>query len=141
MNIGVAIALPQERGGGLVVATIRNADRKSIRVISAETKALSEKARTRGLTVDEMGDSTFTISNLGMFGVDDFTAIINPPNSAILAAGAAIQKPVVRDGELAVGYEMNATLSNDHRVVDGATAAQYLVSLREYIENPAQILV
>ena len=141
VNIGVAIALPQERGGGLVVATIRNADRKSIRVISAETKALSEKARTRGLTVDEMGDSTFTISNLGMFGVDDFTAIINPPNSAILAAGAAIQKPVVRDGELAVGYEMNATLSNDHRVVDGATAAQYLVSLREYIENPAQILV
>ncbi|MBG84808.1 MAG: pyruvate dehydrogenase complex dihydrolipoamide acetyltransferase [Phycisphaerae bacterium] len=141
VNIGVAIALPQERGGGLVVATIRNADRKSIRVISAETKALSEKARTRGLTVDEMADSTFTISNLGMFGVDDFTAIINPPNSAILAAGAAIQKPVVRDGELAVGYEMNATLSNDHRVVDGATAAQYLVSLREYIENPAQILV
>tara|TARA_B100001059_G_scaffold195821_1_gene200465 strand:- start:12317 stop:13648 length:1332 start_codon:yes stop_codon:yes gene_type:complete len=141
VNIGVAIALPQERGGGLVVATIRNADRKSIRVISAETKALSEKARTRGLTVEEMSDSTFTISNLGMFGVDDFTAIINPPNSAILAAGAAIQKPVVRDGELAVGYEMNATLSNDHRVVDGATAAQYLVSLREFIENPAQILV
>lgn len=141
VNIGVAIALPQERGGGLVVATIRNADRKSIRVISAETKALSEKARTRGLTVEEMSDSTFTISNLGMFGVEDFTAIINPPNSAILAAGAAIQKPVVRDGELAVGYEMNATLSNDHRVVDGATAAQYLVSLREYIENPAQILV
>lgn len=141
VNIGVAIALPQERGGGLVVATIRNADRKSIRVISAETKALSEKARTRGLTVEEMADSTFTISNLGMFGVDDFTAIINPPNSAILAAGAAIQKPVVRDGELAVGYELNATLSNDHRIIDGATAAQYLVSLREYIENPAQILV
>ena len=141
VNIGVAIALPPERGGGLVVATIRNADRKSIRVISAETRALSEKARTRGLTVDEMSDSTFTISNLGMFGVDEFTAIINPPNSAILAAGAAIQKPVVRNGELAVGYEMNVTLSNDHRVIDGATAAQYLISLREYIENPAQILV
>ncbi|MBG80147.1 MAG: hypothetical protein CMJ39_05485 [Phycisphaerae bacterium] len=141
VNIGVAIALPVESGGGLVVATIRDADRKSIRVISAETRALSEKAKTRGLTVDEMADSTFTISNLGMFGVDDFTAIINPPNSAILAVGGAIQKPVVRDGELAVGHEMKVTLSNDHRVIDGATAAQYLVSLREYIENPAQILV
>ena len=141
VNIGVAIALPVESGGGLVVATIRDADRKSIRVISAETRALSEKAKTRGLTVDEMADSTFTISNLGMFGIDDFTAIINPPNSAILAVGGAIQKPVVRDGELAVGHEMKVTLSNDHRVIDGATAAQYLVSLRGYIENPAQILV
>lgn len=141
VNIGVAIALPAEKGGGLVVATIRNVDRKSIRIISAETRALSEKARTRGLTVDEMSDSTFTISNLGMYGITDFTAIINPPNSAILAVGSAIEKPVVRNGELAVGNEMTVTLSNDHRVVDGATAAQYLVSLREYIENPAQILV
>ena len=141
VNIGVAIALPVESGGGLVVATIRDADRKSIRVISAETRALSEKAKTRGLTVEEMAESTFTISNLGMFGIDDFTAIINPPNSAILAVGGAIQKPVVRDGELAVGHEMKVTLSNDHRVIDGATAAQYLVSLRRYIENPAQILV
>ncbi|MCH2134608.1 MAG: 2-oxo acid dehydrogenase subunit E2 [Phycisphaerales bacterium] len=141
VNIGVAVALPDERGGGLVVATIRDADRKSIRVISAETRALSEKARTRGLTVEEMADSTFTISNLGMFGITDFTAIINPPNSAILAVGSALEKPVVRNGELVVGHEMTVTLSNDHRVVDGATAAKYLVSLREIIENPAQILV
>ncbi|MEE2906437.1 MAG: dihydrolipoamide acetyltransferase family protein [Planctomycetota bacterium] len=141
VNIGVAIALPPERGGGLVVATIRNVDRKSIRIISAETKALSEKARTRGLTVEEMSDATFTISNLGMFGIDNFTAIINPPNSAILAVGAALEKPIVRNGELTIGREMTVTLSNDHRVVDGATAAQYLVTLREFIENPAQILI
>lgn len=141
VNIGVAIALPHERGGGLVVATIRNVDRKSIRIISAETKALSEKARTRGLTVEEMSDATFTISNLGMFGIDNFTAIINPPNSAILAVGAALEKPIVRNGELTIGREMTVTLSNDHRVVDGATAAKYLVTLREFIENPAQILI
>jgi pyruvate dehydrogenase E2 component (dihydrolipoamide acetyltransferase) len=141
VNIGVAVALPEDRGGGLVVPVIRGADMKSLRSISAETRALSEKARTRGLSVDDMSDATFTISNLGMFGVDAFTAIINPPNSAILAVGAALQKPVVRDGELGVGWEMNGTLSNDHRVVDGATAARYLGTLRELIEHPAGILV
>lgn len=141
VNIGVAVSLPEERGGGLVVPVLRSADGRSLRAISAETKALSEKARTRGLTVDEMSGATFTISNLGMFGVDAFTAIINPPNSAILAVGACLQKPVVRDGELAVGWEMNATLSNDHRVVDGATAARYLGTLKELIEHPASILV
>jgi pyruvate dehydrogenase E2 component (dihydrolipoamide acetyltransferase) len=88
-----------------------------------------------------MEGATFTISNLGMFGVDHFTAIINPPNSAILAVGGTAQKPVVRDGELAVGWEMNVTLSNDHRVVDGATAAKYLGSLKELIEHPSAILV
>jgi pyruvate dehydrogenase E2 component (dihydrolipoamide acetyltransferase) len=141
VNVGVAVALPEDRGGGLVVPVIRGADMKSLRSISAETRALSEKARTRGLSVDDMSGATFTISNLGMFGVDAFTAIINPPNSAILAVGAALQKPVVRDGELAVGWEMNGTLSNDHRVVDGATAARYLGTLRELIEHPASILV
>ena len=141
VNIGVAVALPEERGGGLVVPVLRSADGRSLRAISAETRALAEKARTRGLTVDEMSGATFTISNLGMFGVDAFTAIINPPNSAILAVGACLQKPVVRGGELAVGWEMNATLSNDHRVVDGATAARYLGSLKELIEHPASILV
>lgn len=141
VNIGVAVALPEERGGGLVVPVLRSADGRSLRAISAETRALAEKARTRGLTVDEMSGATFTISNLGMFGVDAFTAIINPPNSAILAVGACLQKPVVRGGELAVGWEMNATLSNDHRVVDGATAARYLGTLKELIEHPASILV
>lgn len=102
---------------------------------------LSNKARETGLSIDEMGDTTFTISNLGMFGVDNFTAIINPPNSAILAVGSAEEKPVVREGNLAVGYEMSATLSLDHRVIDGAMAAMYLSALKELIENPASLLV
>jgi pyruvate dehydrogenase E2 component (dihydrolipoamide acetyltransferase) len=141
VNIGVAIAVGRERGGGLVVATIRHADQKSLRVISHESKALSEKARTRGLTIEEMSDSTFVVSNLGMFGVDHFTAIINPPNSAILAVGGAIKKPVVRNDELTIGHEMSATLSCDHRVIDGAMAAQYLQTLRQLIENPATMMV
>lgn len=141
VNVGIAIALPEERGGGLVVATIRNADQKSLRTISQESAYLSKKARETGLSIEEMGDTTFTISNLGMFGVDNFTAIINPPNSAILAVGAAIEKPVVRNGELAVGREMSATLSLDHRVIDGAMAAMYLKTLKELIENPASLLV
>lgn len=141
VNIGIAISLPAERGGGLLVATIRNADHKSLRIISAESKHLAEKARTKGLSIEEMSDSTFTISNLGMFGVEHFTAIINPPNSAILAVGAAIQKPVVREGQLAVGHEMAATLSCDHRLIDGAMAAEYLQTLKQLIENPATLLV
>ncbi|MCH2141622.1 MAG: 2-oxo acid dehydrogenase subunit E2 [Phycisphaerales bacterium] len=141
VHIGVAVALPEERGGGLVVPVIRDANFKSLRAISTETRALAEKARTRGLSVEEMEGATFTISNLGMFGVDNFTAIINPPNSAILAVGATLEKPVVRDGELAVGLEMNATLSNDHRVIDGATAARWLGTFRSLIEHPSSILV
>jgi pyruvate dehydrogenase E2 component (dihydrolipoamide acetyltransferase) len=141
VNIGVAIALPEDRGGGLVVATLRNADTLGLRLISNNTKALAEKARTRGLTVEEMSDSTFTISNLGMYGVDHFTAIINPPNAAILAVGAAIQKPVVKDGELSVGTMMSMTMSSDHRIVDGAMAAQYLATVKQMLEKPASLLV
>ena len=140
-NVGIAIAMPAERGGGLVVATIRHADQKGLRTISAESKQLAEKARTRGLSIEEMSDSTFTISNLGMFGVDNFTAIINPPNSAIIAVGAAVEKPVVRDGQLAVGHEMSATLRCDHRIIDGAMAAEYLQTLKQFIENPGTLLV
>lgn len=141
VNVGVAVALDEEKGGGLLVATVRDADRKSLRQISQESKALSEKARTRGLGLDEMSDSTFTISNLGMFGVEHFTAIINPPNSAILACGAALQKPVVREGALAVGWEMTATLSLDHRVIDGAMAARWLQDLKQLLEHPTLLLV
>jgi pyruvate dehydrogenase E2 component (dihydrolipoyllysine-residue acetyltransferase) len=146
VNIGVAIALPEERGGGLVVATIRDADRIGLRDISAETKRLATKARDKGLTIDEMADSTFTISNLGMFGVDHFTAIINPPNAAILAVGRAIEKPFVEyddegEAELVVGHEMAMTISSDHRVVDGAMAAGYLNSVKALLENPAALLV
>ena len=141
VNIGVAISLPEEKGGGLVVGVIKDADHKSLRQISLEAKALAEKARTKGLSVQDMSDATFTISNLGMFGVEHFTAIINPPNSAILACGAAVQQPVVRDGQLVVGTQMQATLSLDHRVIDGAMAAQYLASLKEFIEEPETLVV
>ena len=141
VNVGVAVSLPEERGGGLVVATIRDADQKSLRMLSEESRTLALKARERGLSPEDMSDSTFTISNLGMFGVDDFTAIINPPNSAILACGAAIEQPVVRDHQLAVGWEMAATLSLDHRVIDGAMAAAYLKTLKGMIEEPMRLLV
>jgi len=146
VNVGVAISLPQEKGGGLVVATIRDSDRIGLRQISTETKRLAGKAREKGLTIDEMGDSTFTISNLGMFGVDHFTAIINPPNAAILAVGQAIEKPFVEydesgEPELVVGHEMTMTLSSDHRIIDGAMAAQYLQSVKSLLENPATLLV
>ena len=141
VNVGVAVALDEEKGGGLLVAVIRDVDRKSLRAISSETKALSEKARTRGLSMEEMSESTFTVSNLGMFGVEHFTAIINPPNSAILACGAALKQPVVRDDQLTIGYEMTATLSLDHRVIDGAMAARWLNTLKGLLENPAALLV
>ena len=141
VNIGVAISLPMERGGGLVVAVLAQAQRKGLREISTETKSLAEKARTRGLGPEDMAGATFTISNLGMFGVDNFTAIINPPNSAILACGAAVEQPVVRNHQLVVGHEMQATLSLDHRVIDGAMASEYLQTVKHNIENPATLLV
>ncbi|MFT5422717.1 MAG: pyruvate dehydrogenase E2 component (dihydrolipoamide acetyltransferase) [Phycisphaerales bacterium] len=146
VNVGVAISLPAERGGGLVVATIRDSDRIGLRQISTETRRLAKKAREKGLTIDEMSDSTFTISNLGMFGVDHFTAIINPPNAAILAVGRAIEKPFVEydengEPELVVGHEMTMTISSDHRIIDGAMAAQYLNSVKSLLENPATLLV
>lgn len=141
VNIGVAIALDESKGGGLVVATVRGADQIGLRQISAQSKALSEKARGKGLTLDEMSDSTFTISNLGMFGVDHFTAIINPPNAAILAVGAAIQKPVVRNNQVVPGWVMSMTMSSDHRIIDGAMAAAYLNTVKGYLEKPATLLV
>lgn len=144
VNVGVAIALPvmeDGTGGGLVVATIRNADVLGLRQISAETKRLSEKARTKGLSVEEMSDATFTISNLGMFGVEAFTAIINPPNTAILAVGGAVQKAVVKDGQIVPGHVMSMTMSSDHRVIDGAMAANYLNTVKSLLEKPATLLV
>jgi pyruvate dehydrogenase E2 component (dihydrolipoamide acetyltransferase) len=146
VNIGVAVSLPQERGGGLVVATIRGADAQGLRYISGETKRLARKAREKGLSPEEMSDSTFTISNLGMFGVDHFTAIINPPNAAILAVGNAIQKPFFEtnedgDLEIVVGHEMSMTMSSDHRIIDGAMAAEYLKTVKNLLESPASLLV
>ncbi len=143
VNVGVAISLPAEKGGGLVVATLRDAHLKGLRQLSTEVKELAGKARSAGLSLDEMSESTITLSNLGMpqYGVTQFTAIINPPNAAILAIGAALKKPVVRNDELTIGHEMNVTLSGDHRVIDGAQAAEYLATLRNLLENPAGLLV
>ncbi|PCI09441.1 hypothetical protein COB72_06340 [bacterium] len=146
VNIGVAISLPAERGGGLVVATINNADQIGLRQISAETKRLAGKARSKGLAPAELTGSTFTISNLGMFGVEHFTAIINPPNAAILAVGKAIDKPFVEydengDAELVIGSEMSMTISSDHRIIDGTMAAAYLNTVKELLEAPASLLV
>lgn len=141
VNVGVAVALPAEKGGGLVVPVVRDVQDKSLRAINTEVRKLAEKARTQGLTVEEMSDGTFTISNLGMLGVDHFEAIINPPQAAILAVGAAIEKPVVRDGHIVIGQEMACTLSADHRVVDGAMAAEYLKTLKSLLENPAVLMV
>jgi len=141
VNVGVAIALDQSKGSGLVVATIRAADQIGLRQISAQTKQLADKARGKGLSPEEMSDSTFTISNLGMFGVSHFTAIINPPNACILAVGAALDRPVVKDGKIVPGKIMSMTLSSDHRIVDGAMAAAYLATVRDLLEKPATLLV
>jgi pyruvate dehydrogenase E2 component (dihydrolipoamide acetyltransferase) len=141
VNIGLAVALPAEKGGGLVVPVLHNAQDMGLRAISTAAKAAAEKARTRGLTVEEMSGGTFTISNLGMFGVEHFEAIINPPQAAILAVGAAMEKPVARKGQIVSGLEMTCTLSADHRVVDGAMAAQFLQTVKQMLENPAVLLV
>jgi pyruvate dehydrogenase E2 component (dihydrolipoamide acetyltransferase) len=141
VNIGIAIAMPEERGGGLLVASIRHADQVGLRQISSQSKQLAEKARTKGLTIEEMADATFTISNLGMFGVAHFNAIIAPPNVAILAVGAAMERPVVKNEQIVPGHIMAMTLSSDHRVVDGAMAAAYLATVRELLEKPATLLV
>ncbi|MGV6815090.1 MAG: dihydrolipoamide acetyltransferase family protein, partial [Phycisphaerales bacterium] len=140
VNIGVAVSLPEEKGGGLVVATINNADQSGLRQISAETKRLARKAREKGLSPAELSGSTFTISNLGMFGVDHFTAIVNPPNAAILAVGRAIDKPFVEydengEPELVLGSEMSMTISSDHRIIDGAMAAGYLNTVKQLLES------
>lgn len=141
VNIGIAVALPAERGGGLVVPVIRDVQNLGLRSISEQTRKLAKKARDTGLSPEEMSDGTFTLSNLGMYGVDHFTAIINPPQAAILAIGAALEKPVVRDGQVVVGHEMTLTLSGDHRVLDGAVGAEFLQTLKGLLENPAALLV
>lgn len=136
VHIGVAVAVPD----GLVVPVVEFANEKSLQQINAEVKTLAGKARDKKLTIPEMEGSTFTISNLGMFGITDFTSIINQPNSAILSVGAIVEKPVVKNGQLAVGHTMKLTLACDHRTVDGATGAQFLQTLKRYIENPVLML-
>lgn len=136
-NVGVAVAVDE----GLVVPVIRNADMKSLSQISSEVKDKAKKAMDRKLPMEDMQGNTFSISNLGMFGIEEFTAIINPPDSCILAVGGINQVPVVKDGEIAVGNIMKVTLSCDHRVVDGASGAKFLNTMKGLLEDPISMLV
>jgi pyruvate dehydrogenase E2 component (dihydrolipoamide acetyltransferase) len=137
INVGIAVALDD----GLIVPVIRDADRKHLSEIAAEARMLAQRAREGKLAPDEFSHGTFTISNLGMFGIDHFTAVINPPEAAILAVGAARQEPVVRDGQVVPGSTMKLTLSVDHRVLDGARAAEFLRDLVRLVEQPLRILM
>ena len=137
VNIGVAVAVPD----GLLVPVINNADQKSMTYINQEVRTLAGKAKEKKLQPAEMSGNTFTISNLGMFGIEEFTAIINAPDSCILAVGSIIQKPIVKDGQIVIGNMMKVTLSCDHRTVDGASGAMFLQTLRGMLENPVRMLV
>lgn len=136
IHIGVAVAVDE----GLLVPVLKFADQMSLTTIGSQVRDLAGKARSKKISPAEMDGSTFTISNLGMFGILEFTSIINQPNSSILSVGAIVQKPVVKDGEIVVGNTMKVTLACDHRTVDGATGAQFLQTVRQYIENPVTML-
>ena len=137
VNIGVAVAVEN----GLLTVVCHDADRKPLRQISREVKEKAERARLGRIQPSDVEGSTFSISNLGMFDVDHFIAIINPPEAGILAIGSAAQVPVVEDGELRVGWRMKATISVDHRVSDGAEAAQFMQAMALYLENPTGMMV
>lgn len=137
IHIGVAVAVED----GLLVPVVRHADMKTLSQVNQEVKAYAERAKVRKLAPEEMQGNTFTISNLGMFGIEEFTAIINPPDACILAVGAIVEKPVVKNGEIAIGNRMKLTLSCDHRVVDGATGAKFLETLRGILEDPIRLMV
>ena len=137
IHIGVAVAVDE----GLLVPVLKFADQMTFSQIGAQVRELAGKARNKKITPQEMEGSTFTVSNLGMFGITEFTSIINQPNSAILSVGAIVQKPVVKNGQIAVGNTMTVTLACDHRTVDGATGAKFLQTLQQYIENPVTMFV
>jgi pyruvate dehydrogenase E2 component (dihydrolipoamide acetyltransferase) len=132
VHIGMAVAVDD----GLITPVIRAANFKGLRQIAVETRDLSERARQRKLKPDEYTGSTFSVSNLGMLGIDEFTAVINPPEAGILAVGAVTQVPVVEDGAVAVRRRMRVTMSCDHRVIDGATGARFLQTVKRMLENP-----
>jgi len=136
VNIGIAVAVQE----GLVVPVVKNAGALGLVEISRETRRLAEKARTRGLELADMSDATFTVSNLGPYGIDQFNAVINPPQAAILAVGSAKERPVVAGGEVVAQVTMYVTLSVDHRVQDGAGAAEFLQELAGILESPLRIL-
>ena len=137
INIAVAVSVED----GLLVPVVHHTDRKQLSEIGSEVRALAQKAKERRLQPSEMQGNTFTISNLGMFDIDEFTAIINPPDACILAVGSIAQKPVVKNNEIVVGNVMKVTLSCDHRVVDGVTGAQFLQTLKGILEDPIRMLL
>jgi pyruvate dehydrogenase E2 component (dihydrolipoamide acetyltransferase) len=137
VHLGVAVAVED----GLVVPVLKFANEMDLPQIGLQVRDFAGRARTKKLTPQEMDGSTFTVSNLGMFGVDEFTSIINQPNSAILSVGAIVQKPVVKEAKIVVGNTIKLTLACDHRTVDGATGAQFLQTLKDYIENPIRLVV
>lgn len=132
VHMGVAVALED----GLIVPVVRHADKKSLREVAREVKDLAQRARAERLSLDEVTGSTFTVTNLGMFGVDDFTPIINQPESAILGVGTIKERPVVVDGSIDIRLTMTLSLSFDHRLVDGSVAAEFLGRVRELLEKP-----
>jgi pyruvate dehydrogenase E2 component (dihydrolipoamide acetyltransferase) len=137
IHVGVAVAIED----GLIVPVVKFADNKSLSHISVEVKQLAEKAKNKKLQPNEFEGNTFTISNLGMFGIDEFTAIINPPDACILAVGAAKETVIAQNGEMKIAQVMKVTLSCDHRVVDGATGSAFLQTLKDLLENPVRMLV
>ena len=137
VHIGVAVAVED----GLLVPVLKFADEQSLPQIGVKVKDYAGKARNKKLTPQEMEGSTFTISNLGMFGITDFTSIINQPNSAILSVGAIVEKPVVKNGQVVAGNTMKLTMACDHRTVDGATGSEFLLTLKDFIENPVTMLM
>ncbi len=137
VHIGVAVAVED----GLVVPVVKFANELSLSQIGASVKDYAGRSRSKKLTPQEMEGSTFTVSNLGMFGIESFTSIINQPNSAILSVGAIVEKPVVKNGQIVVGHTMKLSLACDHRTVDGATGAQFLLTLKGYVENPISMLI
>jgi pyruvate dehydrogenase E2 component (dihydrolipoamide acetyltransferase) len=136
-DIGVAVATEN----GLITPIIRAADMKSLLDIATEVRELAGRARTRKLKPEEYLGATFSISNLGMFGIDEFTAVINPPEAAILAVGAMKPKPIVREGQIEIHQMMRVTMSCDHRVVDGAVGAQFLQTFKQILENPLYLFL
>ena len=137
VHVAVAVAVEE----GLVTPVIRHADRKGMSAIAEETREKADRARQKQLDLDEMEGSTFTTSNLGMYGIEEFTAIINPPNACLLAIGAVRDVPVIEEGEVVPGKRMRLTLSCDHRIVDGATGAQFLQTVQDYLEEPLNMLL
>jgi pyruvate dehydrogenase E2 component (dihydrolipoamide acetyltransferase) len=137
INIGVAVAVEE----GLLVPVVRHADRKGLSTIAAEIKEYAQKAKNKKLQPSDWEGNTFTISNLGMFGIDEFTAIINPPDACIMAVGGIRQVPVVKNGEIVPGHVMKVTLSCDHRAVDGATGAAFLQTFKSLLEDPMKMML